>query len=139
MLTKKITYTDYFGEERTETFYFNLTKAELVDMNYSISGGYSEMLQRIVDEKNTVQIAKIFKELILKAYGERSDDGRHFYKIDENGHSLANKFAQTEAFSVLYMELLSDEKVGAQFFRDILPSDIRDAAIQQQTKQIANQ
>lgn len=138
MLTKKITYTDYFGEERTETFYFNLTKAELVDMNYSVNGGFSEMLQRIIAEKDSVQIAKIFKELILKAYGERSSDGRHFYKIDDEGHSLANKFAQTEAFSELYMELLSNEEVGAKFFRDILPSDIRDAAVQEQAKQIGN-
>ena len=119
MLKKNITYTDYNGVERKEDFYFNLTKAEIMEMEMSEAGGMSEMIKKIVDAKEAPAIIKVFKELILKAYGEKSADGKRFIKTPE----LAEAFAQTEAYSELFMELASDADKAAEFVKGIAPVD----------------
>lgn len=118
MLKKTINYTDYNGVERKEDFYFNLTKAEIVDMEMGEVGGYSEMIKKIIKTKDTPSLSKIFKDLILKAYGEKSADGRRFIKSKE----LSDEFAQTEAYTELYVELLSDDKAAADFINGITPA-----------------
>lgn len=120
MLRKEITYTDYNGVERTEPFYFNLNQAELTEMELGISGGLSEMINRIVTEKDLPKIIKIFKELILKSYGEKSADGKRFVKSD----AISEAFSQTEAYSKLFMELATDDGAAAAFVNGIIPSDI---------------
>lgn len=120
MLKKSITYTDYNGVERTEDHYFNLSKAEIMEMELSTTGGLTEYIQRIVAAKDSPTIVKIFKELILKAYGEKSPDGKRFIKSDE----LSTAFSQTEAYSQLFMELATDENKAAAFVNGIVPSDI---------------
>ena len=122
MLKKTITYTDYNGVERKEDFYFNLTKAEIMEMEMSISGGLTEMINRIVAAQDAPAIVKIFKELILKAYGEKSADGRRFMKVDENGAPLSINFAQTEAYSQLFMELATDADAASAFVNGIVPN-----------------
>lgn len=117
MLTKAITYTDYDGETRTENFYFNLTKAELAELNLTTEGGLQNLLQRIIDSKNVPEIIKWFKKIILMAYGEKSPDGRRFIKNEE----LTEEFVQTEAYSELFIELLNDEKAAADFINGLLP------------------
>lgn len=124
MLKKTIKYTDYNGEERVEDFYFNLTKAELVEMEFSESGGLKNLLMKISAEKDTVRIADFFKQIILKAYGEKSADGKRFMKKDENGKPLSVAFSETEAYSELYMELASDDKAAAAFVTGIIPADV---------------
>ena len=124
MLKKVIKFTDYNGVEREEAHYFNLNKAEIMEMEMSTSGGFAEMIEKIVAAQDTPSIVRIFKDLILKAYGEKSPDGREFVKIDENGLSLANKFVQTEAYSVLFMELATDAEAASAFVNGIIPSDI---------------
>lgn len=117
MLAKPITYTDYNGEERTETFYFNLTKAELAELNLTTEGGLQEAIQKIIDAKNIPEVTKWFKRIILMAYGEKSLDGKRFIKSKE----LAEEFTQTEAYSELFMELLTDEGKAADFINAIVP------------------
>ena len=126
MLKKTITYTDYNGAERKEDFYFNLTKAEIMEMEMSISGGLTEMINRIVAAQDAPAIVKIFKELILKAYGEKSADGRRFMKVDENGVPLSINFSQTEAYSQLFMELATDDKAAVAFINGIIPESMRE-------------
>lgn len=121
MLKKTITYTDYNGNERTEDFYFNLTKAECMEMELSTTGGLEDMVKRIVAAQDTPALIKIWKELVLKAYGEKSPDGKLFLKEDENGRPLYNKFKQTEAYSNLFMELSTDDKAAADFVNGIIP------------------
>lgn len=121
MLKKTITYNDYNGVERTEDFYFNLSKAELMEMEMSISGGLTEMIEKIVATKDAPAIIKIFKELVLKAYGEKSADGKRFEK--KNG-ALAEAFAETEAYSQIFMELATDADKAAEFVNGIMPRDI---------------
>lgn len=123
MLKKTITYPDYNGVERTEDFYFNLSKAEVTEMEMSTTGGLAEMIQKVVAAQDTAAIIKIFKDLILKAYGEKSPDGKRFMKV-QNGIRLADAFAETEAYSILFMELATDADAAAKFVNGIIPGDI---------------
>lgn len=118
MLKKTFTYTDYNGVERTEDHYFNLSKAELMEMELSTTGGLAEMINKIVAAQDAPAIVKIFKELVLKAYGQKSDDGRRFVKSKE----LSDSFAQTEAYSQLFMELATDADAAAAFVNGIVPA-----------------
>ena len=120
MLKKTITYIDYNDVERTEDFYFNLTKAEITEMEMSTTGGLSEKIQNIVQAQDIPEIIKIFKELVLKAYGVKSPDGKRFIKKEE----LTEAFSQTEAYSQLFMELATDADAAAKFINGITPKDI---------------
>ena len=120
MLKKSITYRDYNDVERTEDFYFNLTKAEIMEMELGTTGGFTEMVQKIIDTQDIPQIAKIFKDLVLKAYGEKSPDGRRFIKNDE----IRDGFAQTEAYSDLFMELSTNPDAASAFINGIIPDNI---------------
>lgn len=118
MLKKTITYTDYNGTERTEDFYFNLTKAEVMEMEMGIEGGMTEMITKIIAAKDAPAIIAIFKKLILKAYGEKSADGKRFIKSEE----ISTAFSQTEAYSDLYMELATNADEAAKFVNGIIPA-----------------
>lgn len=120
MLVKTITYTDYNGTERTENFYFNISKAELLELNFTIEGGLEQLLQRIVKAKDIPQLAKLFKQLIRISYGRKSDDGRILRKSEE----ISDEFIQSEAYSELYVELMTDTDKAIEFVNSIVPSDI---------------
>lgn len=120
MLKKEIEYVDYNGVNRKETHYFNLSKAEIMEMEMSTVGGFAEMIQKVVDAQDTPSIIRIFKDLILKAYGEKSPDGKRFIKSDE----LSTAFSQTEAYSVLFMELATNAESAAAFVNGIVPADV---------------
>lgn len=123
MLQKTITYTDYNGVERSEPFYFNLNKGEILEMEMSMQGGLSEYLTKIVNAKDTPSIFKVFKELILKSYGEKTPNGG-FRKYNENGTPLSLDFTSTEAYSTLIMELATDADKAAEFVNGIIPKDM---------------
>lgn len=120
MLKKVITYKDFDGTERSEPFYFNLTKSELTEMELSTSGGYAKMLQNIVDAQDGTRILSIFKDILMKSYGEKSLDGKRFIKSKE----LSEAFSQTGAYDVLFMELVTDANKAAEFVKAIIPADI---------------
>ncbi len=117
MLKKTMTYVDYDGNQRTEDFYFNLTKAEIMEMNLSASGGLDKMIAKIVAEQDGAKIVEIFKKIVLGAYGEKSLDGKRFIKNPE----LSEAFSQTEAYSDLFMELATDAEKAAEFINGIVP------------------
>lgn len=120
MLKKSITYKNFDNETVTEDFYFNMTKAELVELELSERGGLGDTLKAIVDSKDGAKIIEYFKKIILLSYGERSEDGRRFIKSPE----LASSFSHTEAYSELFMELATDANVAAAFVAGIMPSDL---------------
>ena len=124
MLKKTIKYTDYNGEMREEDFFFNLSKAELTEMQLGVDGGMTEFVEKIIKTRNTPELMNLFKEIILKSYGEKSLDGKRFIKIDENGKPLSIGFSQTEAYSELYMELATNSKAAADFINGIIPVDL---------------
>lgn len=119
MLKKTITYTDCNGVERTESFFFNLTKTELMKMEMSTSGGLTEMIKRVSETLDAPVIMKIFEDLILASYGEKSPDGKRFIKSKE----LSEAFSQTGAYDVLFMELLTDSDKASEFFKAIVPAE----------------
>lgn len=121
MYKKTITYTDYNGVERTEEFLFNLSKAELAEMELSKVGGYKAYIEQIIKSDDREEILDTFKTLILNSYGEKDESGKRFIKSDE----LSTAFSQTEAYSNLFMELITDADAAAAFVNGIVPPEIR--------------
>ena len=131
MLAKPITYTDYNGVERTETFYFNLSQAELIDMQLGGKDGlYSNKLQKMIDNHDAAAIVGTIKEFVLQSYGEKTDDGKRFIKSPE----ISEAFMQTEAYSQLITELLSDDAKSSEFILGIMPQALREAAVAEMNK-----
>ena len=117
MLKKTITYTDCNDVERTEDFYFNLSKAEVIEMELTTTGGMTKVIEKIISAQDTPALFRIFKDLILKSYGEKSLDGKRFIKSEE----LSEAFSQTEAYSELLTELVSDADKASKFVNAIIP------------------
>lgn len=117
MLAKPITYTDFNGLERTETFYFNITKGEIAEMELTHPGGYLDYIERIIAAKDQKELTECFTQLILSAYGEKTEDGRHFKKSKE----ISDLFHTSEAYSELLMELLTDVDAASAFVNGIMP------------------
>lgn len=134
MIAKTIKYVDYNGVERNETFYFNLSKAEATEFELGVTGGLSEMLKKMVMAKDTPALIKLLKQLLLKTYGVKSDDGRRFIKSEE----LSREFSQTEAYSQMYMELATDDNAAAAFIKGVVSgwanSDEIDKALEEANK-----
>jgi two-component sensor histidine kinase len=118
MLKRTIKYTDYNGVDREEDFYFNLSQAEVTEMELSITGGLVQKINKIVATEDGPEIVKLFQDIILSSYGEKSADGRRFIKSEE----LSTGFSQTEAYSNLFMELATNADAAAAFVNAILPN-----------------
>ena len=116
MIKKTIKYVDYDGNEREESFYFNLTESEILEMEFSTTGGLTQMIEKIVETKDSTRIMSIFKEILLKSYGEKSPDGRRFIKSPE----LSTEFAQTPAYNKLFMELATDAEKASEFVNGLI-------------------
>ena len=125
MLKETITYIDYKDNQRTEDFYFNLTEAEVMEMEMSTSGGYAEMLQRIIDAQDAPSLMKEFKTFIFKAYGEKSPDGKRFIKSEE----LSLAFSQTEAYAILFKKIVTNAKAAADFINGVMPAAKNEAPV----------
>lgn len=118
MLAKKISYTDYNGNQREDTFYFNLNKAEIMEMELGVIGGMTHLINTMIAQEDGPGLAKFYKDMILKAYGEKSLDGKRFIKNQE----LRDAFEQTDAYSELYMELVTDQDKASEFVKGIMPA-----------------
>lgn len=123
MLKKVVTYTNFEGEQVTETLHFNLTKAELMEMELSVDGGLTSLIKKVVKADSHPEIFRIFKDLILKAYGIR--DGSHFIKST----AISEEFSHTEAFSELFMTVVQDADEASAFISGILP-DVPEEALE---------
>lgn len=119
MLKETISYIDYNDVERKEDFYFNLNKAELMNMSLSVDGGLETKIRKIIQTRNVPELQKIFQDLILKSYGQKSDDGKRFIKSEE----LTKEFTESEAYVNLYMELSMDAEKAVKFINSIMPKD----------------
>ena len=119
MLKKTITYTDYNGTERTEDFYFNLSRAEITEMELSMAGGMRAYIQKIIAAKSQLALVTLFKEIVMKSYGKKSPDGRLFMKND----AIRAEFEAHPAYSMIYMDLVTDEAKASAFVNGIIPAD----------------
>lgn len=120
MFKKTITWTDYNGKERTEDFYFNLSKSEIARMELVKEGGIKAYFKKIIDKQDPEEVISAFEELIFMSYGERENDGIHFTKV-RNGVKLAEAFTQTEAYSELFMEFITNAEKASEFVNGITP------------------
>lgn len=116
MICEKVTYTDYNGTERTESYYFNLTEQELADLNFSTAGGIVKMIERTVNAKDEQEVGKLFKTFLDASYGEKSPDGRRFRKNAE----ILEDFRSSPAYSIIYMKLLTDMEEANRFLKGML-------------------
>jgi len=124
VLKKTITYEDFNGEEVSEDFFFHLSKAELVELEVSHKDGLSAALERIVAAEDGKSIIAEFKNIILGSYGKRSDDGRRFVKNQE----IRDEFESSEAYSVLFMEILTDTNSAVEFINGVVPKNLAEEA-----------
>lgn len=122
MLKITKTYEDFDGNTRTEDFYFNLTEAELTEMEYSLNGGLSQLLTKITKENDQKMIIEYFKKIVLMSYGHRTLDGRGFLKNEQ----IRQEFASTMAYSDIFMELATDADKAADFVNGIMPKKLKD-------------
>lgn len=128
MFKKTVTYTDFNDEKQTTTLYFNLSRSEVIEMETEEDGGYSEMLKRVIKEKDAKTIMKVFKTLILKSYGIKTPDGQGFEKSEE----LTRKFSQSAAYDALFTELCTNAEAASEFVTRVMPLS------EEQRKEIAN-
>jgi hypothetical protein len=119
MLKKTITYEDFDGNQRTEDFYFNLNRSEMIEMDLSTPGGYEKQVNKIIAEQNHAKLVEYFKEMILKSYGEKDLEGKRFVKSD----TISLAFSQTNAYDQLFIELATDANAAADFINGVLPKD----------------
>ncbi len=129
MLKKTIKYTDYNGREWEETYLFDLSQAELFEMQMTTAGGFDEYIQKIINARDLPELMRLFKKIILMSYGEKSDDGKAFLKRDPvTGAKLCDRFEQTKAYSELFMELVTDAQSASDFVNGLLSAIAPDAA-----------
>ena len=124
MLTKTIKYKDFNGQDKVKNFYFNLSKSELAEMDLVEKAGIEQTIKKMINEDDRENIVKLFKKLVLRAYGVKSADGERFEKSDE----LRAAFEQHPAYDVLFMELISSEKAMSDFINAVVPSEVSEAA-----------
>lgn len=122
MLRKEVKYKDFDGNDRKDVLWFHLNEVEITEMDLETSGGLVKYMESIIDTNDVNQLITIFKDLLIRSYGERSMDGKHFYKDDK----IRNEFVSSAAYPVLYMEMVSDADKAAEFINGIVPSNIRE-------------
>lgn len=122
MISKTVKYVDYNGTEREERFLFHYSKAELMEMEMSTEGGFSERVKRIIEAKDRPTLIRVIKDFVLDAYGVKSDDGKRFQKNEE----IKTAFKENPAFSDIFMELASNDVAAAEFVRGVIPDDMKD-------------
>ena len=117
MIKKTLNYKDYDGNQRKKEAYFNLSEVEVLEMEMTLPGGMKSYFEKIIEERDPKRMWEIFTDIIRKSYGEKSIDGDRFHKSPE----LSEAFMQTEAYTVLMKELLTDAKAAAAFMNGIIP------------------
>lgn len=122
MLRKEVKYKDFDGNDRKDVLWFHLNEVEITEMDIETSGGLVKYMESIIDTNDVNQLIAIFKDLLIRSYGERSMDGKHFYKDDK----IRNEFVSSAAYPVLYMEMVSDADKAVEFINGIVPSNIRE-------------
>lgn len=117
MLKRDITYENFDGETVTDTFYFNLTKTELLEMQIAYEGGMEALIEKIIKAEDIKSIVGLFKQIVLASYGVRSEDGKRFIKSDQ----LREEFSQTAAYDALFMDLSQNDEAASTFITGIVP------------------
>lgn len=137
MVKKTLTYNDFAGNEVTKDFYFNISKMEFRELDRKIPGGLQNLIDSIRTEKDEDRLLDLMSTLILASYGEKAEDGR-FVKEDAWGRKLSSFFKISEAWDVLFINLLQNEQELSEFLTGIVPKDVAEASKEQIEKEKAN-
>lgn len=121
MIKKTITYKDYNDVERTEEFYFHFSESEILDMEFSMDGGFAERVQKMIDTKDQRALLQIIKKFVIDAFGVKSADGKRFIKNDE----VKSEFVECPAYSMIFMELVADDEKAAEFVNGVIPANMK--------------
>jgi hypothetical protein len=135
MLKREIKYEDFNENQTSEICYFNISKPEIIMLEAQYEGGFGNFLQRLLEAKNEHELVNQFRDIILMAYGEKSEDGKHFLKSEESKHL----FSQSAAYSELFMELASNPDALLEFIRGVFPKDVVVEIDQAQIDALKNQ
>lgn len=122
MFKKTVTYKDYNGVERTESYHFHFSEAEILDMEMSVEGGFAERVQKIIDANDQAKLMKVIKQFVIDAYGVKSEDGKRFIKNEQ----VKTEFIESPAYSKIWMELMSSDQVAADFINNVIPADMKE-------------
>jgi hypothetical protein len=125
MLKREITYEDYDGEMVTHTYYFNLTRTEILELELEHKTGLEESIRQIIKAEDVKSLIKEFQRIILMSYGIK--DGNRFVKSDE----VREEFKQTAAYDQLFMELATDENAAAEFIKGVVPRGVAEEIAKQ--------
>lgn len=120
MFKREITYEDYNGDTVTETFYFHISKPELIELEVEFKEGFSSIIQQIIKSDNKKDLIMYFKKIVLMSYGKKSDDGKRFIKSDE----IRDEFSQSAAYESLFMELATNDNAAVTFLKSALPKGL---------------
>lgn len=134
MLKKTIKFIDYDGNPRSEDHYFHLSMSELSELQYGSEGGLEGITRRIIDTNDQTELVRIFKDLILRSYGERIGDAKNFMKEDDDGRPLSRRFKQTAAYDALWMELIQNTNAAIDFVNGIVPKELSEKMHEQLDK-----
>lgn len=122
MFKKTVTYKDYNDVERTETYHFHFSEAEILDMEMSVEGGFAERVQKIIDANDQTKLMKVIQKFVIDAYGVKSEDGKRFIKNEQ----VKTEFIESPAYSKIWMELVTNDQVAADFINNVIPADMKD-------------
>ena len=132
MYAEKVTYTDYNGNERTDTLYFNLTKSEMMRLDLEMDGNLREYLIRISESRNGKEIMEMFDKVLRLAYGVKSDDGKRFMKGDD----IYKAFTETEAYNEFFFKLVTDASYAGKFIDGVVAEGLKNVTINNTTSQL---
>jgi hypothetical protein len=135
MLKKDVTYEDFEGNQVTETLYFHFAKSELVKMRAVYGEDLDDKINKMIESNDNVEIIKIFEDILLGAYGQKSDDGKRFIKNDE----LREQFRNSLAYDAIFMEMATDDSANAiaEFIKGVMPKDMQEEIGQQVQQKVA--
>lgn len=118
MLAKTITYTDLNGQSQTETLYFNFNQREAAAFIDSIGGDYDAYASKILSTGRVSDIIDFITNILLDAYGQKSEDGKRFIK----NAKIRAEFADSIAFAEITEQFLMDPKFSEEFGQELVSS-----------------
>lgn len=120
MLKHECTYKDFNGNEVTDVLYFHLSMPEIIEMEVEKPGGLKAIVEQMIDTKNYRDLVQLFKDLLLRSYGRKSEDGKRFIKTEEDRLN----FSQSAAYNKMYLDLATDAAFGAKFITGLMPAEM---------------
>jgi len=120
MIKKTVTYEDFNGEKKTKELWFHFSESEITNEELTTEGGLYNTIRKMTEEQDRIMLAKLFRQIILKSYGEKSADGERFMKSQE----IMDNFEHSAAYDALYMELATDTQKVSDFVKGTLPKNL---------------